>query len=200
MKTRELLSAGILLAFVAAAGGVYWWTRAPGAGLSPFAQSQRAIGELGPDADSAAENDVKRPAADFTLPDLQGKSLKLSSLRGKTVLLDFWATWCGPCIEDIPSLNALQAKYEGKGFTVVAISIDDANSKEVAAFAREHQIAYPVLLTGGQDKIPDGYAVFGLPTAYLIDPSGVVRRKYFGPKDEDELARDIEDILKHAQS
>jgi len=178
---RKYWISGILLAlFVASAG--YWlmWPRSRTA-----------------DAD---QNEIAKPAADFTLPDLQGKSVKLSSLRGKTVLLDFWATWCGPCIEDIPTLKALQRKFKQKGFTVLGVSIDEASPKEVAAFTREHQFTYPVVLTGGQDKIPDGYPIFGLPAAYLIGPSGVIVKMYYGPKDEKEVGKDIEAVLKHAQS
>jgi thiol-disulfide isomerase/thioredoxin len=145
------------------------------------------------------EEEVGRAAAEFAYPDLQGKPLKLSSLRGKAVLVDFWATWCGPCVEDIPGLESLQAKYKDRGFTVLGISIDEAGPKEVAAFVKEKKVNYPVVVTGGQDKLPEGYAVFGLPTAYLIDAAGVVREKYYGPKDEAAVGKDIETVL-HAKS
>jgi len=153
-----------------------------------------------PPGGGAEDGELAKPAAEFSFPDLEGKPFKLSSLRGKTVLLDFWATWCGPCIEDIHGLETLQQTYKDRGFTVLGISIDDASRKEVAAFAKDKKINYPIVVTGGQDKIPDGYEVFGLPTAYLIDAEGVVRQKYYGPKDEALVSKDIEKILGHAKS
>lgn len=181
MRPRSYWIAGAALAVLAAGIGYRAWVR-PG----------------GPDVSDPDEAD--KPAADFAFPDLRGKSLRLSDLRGKTVLLDFWATWCGPCVEDIPTLNALERKFKDRGFTVLGVSIDEAGPKEVAAFVKEHQLSYPVVLTGGQDNIPEGYGVFGLPTAYLIDPSGVIRQKYYGPKSEEEVEKDVEGVLGHARS
>jgi peroxiredoxin len=178
MKRRGPVSAGIFVAVIAMVAAVYWWAQ-----ISGPADSER--------------DELSKPAPDFTLPDINGKQLKLSTLKGKMVLLDYWATWCGPCLEELPALVALQQKYSSKGFTVVGLSVDDASTREVAAFAREHKLSYPIALTGGQDKIPEGYNIFGLPTAYLIDASGVVRRKYIGPKDEEEVAKDIQELLKH---
>ena len=180
MGSRKYWIIGALLLFLAAGSSYWWWPRS-------------GTAEAGP-------QELNKPATDFTLPDLKGKPFKLSSLRGKAVLLDFWATWCGPCIEDIPTLKALQRKFQAKGFTVLAVSLDDLSPKEVALFTKDHQVTYPVVMTGGQDKIPDGYNIFGLPVAYLISPAGVIVRQYFGPKDGGEVGRDIEATLKHAQS
>ena len=181
MNKRRYIGAAILIAVAVAAGGAYWFVRSP-------------------NESSVELVEVSKPVPDFTLPDLQGKLLKLSSLHGKTVLLDFWATWCGPCLEDIPQLIALQRKFGKQGFVVVGVSLDDASVPEIAAFVREHRLNYQVVLTGGQDKIPEGYDVFGLPTAYLIDSVGVVRRKYYGPKDASRVAKDVQEILRHEPS
>ena len=180
MRSPKLWIAGGA-ALVLAAAVVHWRRQSPA-----------------PTTDAEEEAELSKPAADFKYPDLDGKSLALSSFKGKTVLLDFWATWCGPCIQDIPGLEAMETKYKDRGFAVLGVSIDDASRKEVAAFARDKKINYPVVVTGGQDKIPEGYDVFGLPTAYLIDASGVVRRKYYGPKDAAAVSKDIEDVLGHA--
>src|SRR5262245_52163299 len=167
-KARKYWISGVAAAIVLAGAG-YWW--------------MRPRSEVG----GSVENEADKRAADFTLPDLQGKSVRLSSLRGKTVLLDFWATWCAPCIEDIATLKALQQKFNKKGFTVLAVSIDEASPKEIATFTREHQFTYPVVMTGGQNKIPGGYHIFGLPIAYLINPSGIIVREYYGPKSAKEV-------------
>jgi peroxiredoxin len=114
-------------------------------------------------------DDAKRQSADFTLTDLQGKAWHLQDLRGKVVLVNFWATWCPPCRKEMPDLDALYNKFKDQGFVVLAIS--DEESAKVAPFITEHKISYPVLLDPGR-KVNDAFIVEGIPKSFVYDRSG----------------------------
>jgi len=114
-------------------------------------------------------DDAKRQAADFTLSDLQGKPWHLQELRGKVVLVNFWATWCPPCRKEMPDLDALYNKYKDQGFVVLAIS--DEEAAKVAPFISDHKISYPVLLDPGR-KVNDAFIVEGIPKSFVYDRSG----------------------------
>jgi len=119
-------------------------------------------------------------APDFTLSDIRGNMVSLSEHKGKVVLVEFWATWCAPCRESIPSVNNIFEKYRGRGLMVLGISIDrgaDARS-EVDAFVKAQHIAYPVLLGAGQ--VEQIYGVRSIPMGYLIDKDGVVVNRHVG--------------------
>jgi thiol-disulfide isomerase/thioredoxin len=132
-------------------------------------------------------------APDFKLMAASGKQASLSDFRGKVVLLDFWATWCGPCVEELPVLVALQKKYESKGFTVVGVNMDSMGAPAVIDFVRQNALNYPILLSGGD--LPADYPVPGFPTAFLIDRRGAIIQRYLGESTYEELAKDIESIL-----
>lgn len=145
----------------------------------------------GPHTEDLSEK--PRLAADFALPDLAGKTVRLSDFKGRVVLVDFWATWCIPCLEELPDLKALYAKHKERGFVIVGISIDDMGKEVVGPFVKENQVPYPILLT---DLDPvEGFPVRGLPTAYLIDRRGFVVKKYFGFKFPEELNKDVSALL-----
>jgi peroxiredoxin len=114
-------------------------------------------------------NDVKRQQADFTLADLQGKSWTLKDLRGKVVLLNFWATWCPPCRKEMPDLEALYLKFKDKDLVVLAISDEDA--AKVNPFLVEQNITYPVLLDPGR-KVNEQFQIEGIPKSFVYDRSG----------------------------
>jgi len=114
-------------------------------------------------------DDVKRQNADFTLTDLQGKSWHLRDLRGKVVLVNFWATWCPPCRKEMPDLQALFDKYKDQGFVVLAIS--DEEIAKVSPFIGERKIGYPVLLDPGR-KVNDAFIVEGIPKSFVYDREG----------------------------
>ena len=111
----------------------------------------------------------KRRKADFTLKDLQGKEWTLSQLRGKVVLVNFWATWCPPCRKEMPDLNALYAEFKDKGLVILAIS--DEESAKVQPFVAEHKYSYPILLDPG-DKVTKLMAVEGIPKSFVYDREG----------------------------
>jgi peroxiredoxin len=115
------------------------------------------------------EQDRRRASADFTLRDLEGKEWKLSGLRGKVVLVNFWATWCPPCRKEMPDLGALYARFREKGFVVLAISDEEAD--KVAPFVKEHDVRYPVLLDPGS-KVSTLFGAEGIPKSYLYGRDG----------------------------
>jgi len=113
--------------------------------------------------------DAARQQADFTLSDLQGNSWHLRDLRGKVVLVNFWATWCPPCRKEMPDLQALYDKYKDHGFVVVSIS--DEEAAKVQPFIAERKITYPVLLDPGR-KVNDLFQVEGIPKSFIYDRKG----------------------------
>jgi peroxiredoxin len=114
-------------------------------------------------------DDAKRQSADFTLSDLQGKAWHLQELRGKVVLVNFWATWCPPCRKEMPDLDALYNKFKDQGFVVLAIS--DEEAAKVSPYLAEHKVSYPVLLDPGR-KVNDLFIVEGIPKSFVYDRSG----------------------------
>jgi peroxiredoxin len=114
-------------------------------------------------------DDVKRQNADFALTDLQGKAWHLQDLKGKVVLVNFWATWCPPCRKEMPDLDALYNKFKDQGFVVLAIS--DEEAAKVSPFISEHKISYPVMLDPGR-KVNDLFIVEGIPKSFVYDRSG----------------------------
>ncbi len=121
-------------------------------------------------------------APDFTLTDLHGKKVSLSGFRGKVVILNFWATWCGPCEAEMPSLNNLYREFKSKGLVVIAISVDQSETS-VLSFIAEKKLAFPVLLDKNKEVYFDSYAVMGLPTTFIIDRSGVLVEKIMGEQE-----------------
>jgi len=119
-------------------------------------------------------------APDFTVQDTQTK-VTLSQLRGQVVVLNFWATWCPPCVEEMPSLVEMQRRMKAKGVTVVAVSIDvDENAYQ--KFVKDHGVNL-LTVRDPQQKTPDLYGTHGWPETFIIDRNGVMRRKFIGPVD-----------------
>jgi peroxiredoxin len=130
------------------------------------------------------------PAPDFSLTTLEGETLTLSDLKGQVVLLDFWATWCPPCREEIPGFIALQEKYGDRGLTVVGISVDDAGRETVAAFVEKNKMNYPIVMSDG--KVEEAYGpIMGIPTTFLIEQRGRIVGKYVGYHDREVFEREI---------
>lgn len=121
---------------------------------------------------------VAQVAPEFSVTTIDGKKLALSDYRGKVVLLDFWATWCTPCREEIPRFIQLQHKYGADGFQIIGISMDDS-AEPVRQFYRDFSMNYPVALGGA--KLAELYGgVFGLPIAFLLDRQGHILSKHIG--------------------
>jgi thiol-disulfide isomerase/thioredoxin len=117
-------------------------------------------------------------APDFVLQTLDGKNLKLSDFRGRAVLLNFWATYCGPCKIEMPWFVELQKEYGPQGFQIVGVANDDASTEDIAKFAKEMGINYPILI--GKDSVSDRYNVSVLPTTFFLDRDGKLIAREFG--------------------
>jgi len=128
-------------------------------------------------------------APDFTLPQLDGQPLRLSSYRGKVILLDFWATWCDPCREETPRLVELQQKYADRGLQIIGVSMDDTPDP-VRGFYQQFHMNYPVVM--GNAKIGELYGgVLGLPIAFVLDREGRVVAKHIGATDVGVFEKEV---------
>lgn len=118
-------------------------------------------------------------APDFDLKSLDGKDVKLSDLRGKAVLLNFWATYCGPCKIEMPWFVELQKEYGPQGFQIVGVAMDDASTEDIDKFAKDMGVNYPILL--GKEAVGDSYGGINvLPTTFFIDRDGKLVAREFG--------------------
>jgi len=123
-----------------------------------------------------------KKAPNVCLEDLQGKTWELKHFKGKVVFLNFWATWCGPCKEEMPSMEVLHDQFKEKGFVFLTISVDYAGVKPVKEFIEKHRYTFPVLIDP-KGKTLDLFGVRGIPTTFLIDPKGILIGKAIGPRD-----------------
>jgi len=128
---------------------------------------------------AAAEGSM---APDFSIKDLQGKEVKLSELKGKVVLVNFWATWCPPCKEEIPSMVKLNKAMEGKPFQMLAISIDEGGKADVESYFKSSGNTLPAYLDS-DGAISKVYGVTGVPETFVVDKSGKVQKKIVGGLD-----------------
>lgn len=146
-------------------------------------------------ASGACDPNAKSANLNFTLKDIAGKDVKLSSYKGKVVLLNFWATWCGPCKIEIPWFNEFQQKYQGRGFVVVGISADDT-VEQLKPFVAQYKMAYPVLVGLGRDDVQEALGpVWGLPTTLLINREGKVCQRHMGLVKKEEFEKGILGLL-----
>lgn len=148
-------------------------------------------------ASAAASRMPGQMAHDFTLQSLDGKPVRLSDFRGKAVLLNFWATWCEPCKIEMPWFVEMQKQYGSQGLQIVGVAMDDADTQDIAKFAKDMNIDYPILV--GEEKTRDAVAsdyggVGFLPETFFINRNGLVTGKVFGLKSRS----DIEDEIKKA--
>jgi peroxiredoxin len=137
-----------------------------------------------------------RAAPAFELPDLAGGKVKLSDLKGKVVVLDFWATWCGPCIKEIPDYAEFWKKNRPRGVEVVGVVCDSGEPDEIQDFVREYRIPYRQLL--GDEEVQAAFgALQGFPTTFVIDGQGVIRKKMLGspPGKFEALQKLVDDAL-----
>ncbi|HXW69613.1 MAG TPA: TlpA disulfide reductase family protein [Dissulfurispiraceae bacterium] len=144
----------------------------------------------------AGEKLINRKAPEFSMKDLNGSPVSLSSYKGSVVLLNFWATWCPPCKEEIPSLNKLSRQLKNRKFTIIAVSTDRSVS-DVRAFLKKNPLDYIVMVDYDLSVSKPLYKVFMLPTSFLIDKQGVIVEKYYGGENwtDPEVVRKIESLL-----
>jgi cytochrome c biogenesis protein CcmG/thiol:disulfide interchange protein DsbE len=130
----------------------------------------------------------------FALKDLKGNTVRLSDLKGKVVMVEFWATWCPPCRMAVPELEDIYARYKDRGFALVAISMDTSEER-VAEFVKEEGINYTVVMDDGD--VSSRYGVISIPVAFILDKEGNIVSKHMGfvPGLGEEFAKDIEELL-----
>ena len=121
---------------------------------------------------------VGEPAPDFRLENLDGQSISLSDFRGKPILLNFWATWCPPCVSEMPYIQQVYEEWSGKGLVVLAVNIGESSPK-VKGFLQAHDLSLPVLLDT-KENTAEKYNITGIPASFFIDSDGIIREKIIG--------------------
>ena len=200
--SRDTLRTVAIVATVVALLGISlpftWGTAAEPEGeaiTAPFVEPVAAhdVGQTPAASDAACLADAK-PAKDFTLPTLDGKQLSLSAHKGKVVLLNFWATWCGPCKAEIPGFVELQQQYKND-LVVIGLSVDDTAEK-AKPFVDQYKVNYPIVLGLGRDDIQDAYGpIYGIPASFLISRDGKVCKRHLGIAPKAQFEREIKGLL-----
>ena len=199
LHTVEVISGVLLVAIglLVASGYVTVLNQSGLANVLPNPESYLQLDEKKPETSQNEQNGGK-PAKEFPLaPDVQfetldGKTVNLGEMRGKVVLLNFWATWCVPCRSEIPALGALQKDFGSQGLSVVGVSFEDTAS-QVKSFQKDLPMDYTVLTSGQQP--PEQLAYVGLPTTFLIDRQGRIRQKIVGEKKREFFEAAVKPLL-----
>jgi cytochrome c biogenesis protein CcmG/thiol:disulfide interchange protein DsbE len=207
MKRNTLVISAVLfiLAVFAWAGWANWELRRQAAERALAAVAQ---GQLVPDAAGGEPDPLSpfkgKPAPEFALEDLSGKKVSLASYKGKAVLINFWATWCGPCKIETPWLIELRNQYAAQGFEVLGVSTDDLDrddaqklsddKKEIARSVAQLHISYPVLIDGASIATPYG-GLDAMPTSFFVDRSGTVVAAQMGLTSKDDIEANIKKAL-----
>jgi thiol-disulfide isomerase/thioredoxin len=138
---------------------------------------------------------VGKPARlDFKLKDMNGVDVKLDSFKGKVILLNFWATWCGPCKAEIPSLVELQEKY-ADDLVVLGFSVDDTPEK-MKPYSEEYKVNYPLLVGNGREDVQNAFGpLLGIPVSVIIGRDGIIAKKHTGIATKEQFEREIQSLL-----
>lgn len=147
-------------------------------------------------ADAASVRPAKdrKKAPEFKLKDADGKVVSLSEYKGKAVLLNFWATWCGPCKVEIPWFIEFEQKYKDKGFAVLGVAMDEEGWEVIKPYVSDKKVNYRIL--GGDDAVAQLYGgVESLPTTFLIDKSGMIAGVHVGLVSKSEYEKDIQALV-----
>ncbi|MGE0129010.1 MAG: TlpA family protein disulfide reductase [Blastocatellales bacterium] len=140
---------------------------------------------------------VAQPAPVFALKDIAGNEVKLADYKGKVVVINFWATWCGPCRLETPWLVELREQYKKQGFEIIGVSVDSLDEydpADVSAFIKEHKVSYPIVMASKQ-VVSDFGPVTGLPTTLVIDRQGKIRYRHRGLISFDDLKGKVVNLL-----
>ena len=199
---RKPSKLAVVIAMAAVAIAILIVMLAPGSDSAP--PSTASKGNLTGSPNSAEEDaaaDAKaagKPAPlDFTLKDMNGVDVKLASFKGKPIIVNFWATWCGPCRAEIPSLVELQTQYgaEGKDVVILGISVDDPIEK-LKPYAAKMKMNYPVLVGNGRDDVQDAFGpLWGIPVTVFIDREGRIAKKHSGIASKEQFEQEIKALL-----
>jgi thiol-disulfide isomerase/thioredoxin len=160
--------------------------------LPPPAADATSAGAGGEDENAVFVG--KAAPLDFTLKDMNGVDVRLATFKGKVILLNFWATWCGPCKAEIPGLVELQAQYKDD-LVVLGFSVDDTVEK-LQPYVAEYRINYPVLIGNGREDVQDAYGpLWGIPVSVIIGRDGTIAKKHSGIASKEQFEREIKALL-----
>lgn len=136
------------------------------------------------------------PAPDFTLKSRSGENIKLSELRGQVVMINFWASWCGPCRQEMPILDQLYQRYEPMGFTLLGVNVEE-DSAAAEKVLREIPVSFPVLYDS-KNQVSENYQVRAMPSTFLIDRDGKVRylHKGYKPGYEEDYQQQVRELIR----
>lgn len=168
METKKFDYRAIIIVALAVVAGVV---------LFALNQKKTSFQSFGP-----AGLEIGRPAPDFRLPGLDGKMVSLSDYRGKVVLINIWATWCPPCVDEMPSLEKLYQQLKAENFEILAVSIDAAGAEIVIPFMKKLILTFPALIDT-QGTIRNTYKTTGVPESFIINRQGLLVKKIIGPLD-----------------
>ena len=204
MPERKPSKVAIVIAMAAVAVAILIVMLAPGADNGGVAPAGSPKGNLTGSPNSAEDDAVadakvsgKAAPLDFTLKDMNGVDVKLAAFKGKPIVLNFWATWCGPCRAEIPSLVELQKQYgdEGQDVVILGISVDDPVEK-LKPYASQMKMNYPVLVGNGRDDVQDAFGpLWGIPVTVFIDRDGRIAKKHSGIASKEQFEQEIKALL-----
>ena len=158
--------------------------------IEPFGLFGQGVG-----AAESCDADAKPAPLDYTLQDMNGEDVDLAQFKGQVILLNFWATWCGPCKIEIPGFIELQDTYRNQGFVVLGLSVDDTVD-QIKPFAEEFAVNYPMLVGLGQDDFQEAWGpVWGLPMTFWIDREGTWCKTHMGIGTKDQFEADLKSLL-----
>ena len=187
-RTPSRKAAWLGMAAVAVTLGLLWMVPTLDEHQEVSFEEAYGTGETGAPIGSAAP-------LDFTMKDMNGVDVKLASFRGKVILLNFWATWCGPCKVEIPDLVALQDQYRDD-LVVLGVLVQDEMNEAIPAFASEYKINYPLLDGNNREDVETAYGPFwGIPSSVIIGPDGRVAQKHSGIRSREQFDREIAALL-----
>ncbi len=147
-------------------------------------------------AGHVAAREVSGPAPDFTLKSRSGENIKLSELRGQVVMLNFWASWCGPCRQEMPLLEQIYRRYQPLGFTLLGINVDE-DPQAAEALLKEIPVSFPVLFDS-RNQVSEEYGLVAMPSTLMVDRDGQMRFVHLGyqPGFEDDYERQIKALIR----
>lgn len=189
--SRALLVIGLVLV----AGAILVYHYSPE--FKPGAPAPRAITDSGVEPPPPVIPDIRgKPVAAFDLPDLNGKNYRPANFKGKVLLVNFWATWCGPCLIEIPWFLEFTERYGPEGFEVLAISMDEEGPKVVKPFVEKHQME-PFTVVMGDEKTSELFGgLLGLPTTFMVDRDGKYYSKHQGLVSKQDVEHEILVLLR----
>jgi thiol-disulfide isomerase/thioredoxin len=193
-------AAWLAMGAVAVALALIWIAPGVGDRTAPAPQSNTATDQTAadnPGDPDDAEATGKAAPLQFTLKDMNGVDVKLAAFKGKPIVINFWATWCGPCRAEIPSLVQLQRQYgdEGQDVVILGISVDDPIEK-LKPYASEMKINYPLLVGNGREDVQEAFGpLWGIPVTVFVDREGRIAKRHSGIASKEQFEREIKALL-----